>query len=274
MAGAIFRWRRWRWLLVPLLLFGLLLSMSDPLYRYAAARTPAFAFPACQKAWAHRGYAAAGGENSLAGIAEAFRRGAAGVEIDVLFDPELDDFVVSHDRPYTLFDGQPLRLESVLSRFPRSGLFWLDAKDLRKLSPWTAHQATHRLSALLERYGLTERAFVESSQPLYLSWLADQGVHTSYAISPNDRKYSASLYRLHAAVMKLAYAFVGADAISMTAARYTPVTAATFDEAAILLSTVNDAGMLRYLSARPEVKVVLTDEDHYAVTACADRPRR
>ena len=96
-------------------------------------------------------------------------------------------------------------------------------------------------------------------------------MHTSYAISPNDRKYSAPLYRLHAAFMKLAYAFVGADAISMTAARYTPVTAATFDEAAILLSTVNDAGMLRYLSARPEVKVVLTDEDHYAVTACATR---
>ncbi len=274
MAGATARWRRWRWLLVPLFLFGLLLSLSDLLYRQAAARASAFVFASCQKAWAHRGHAATGGENSLRAVAEAFRRGAAGVEIDVLFDPELDDFVVSHDRPYTLFDGRPLRLEAVLSSAPRNGLFWLDAKDLRKLSPWTAHQATHRLSALLERYGLTERAFVESSQPLYLSWLADQGVHTSYAISPNDRKYGAPLYRLHAAFMKLAYAFVGADAFSMNAARYTPVTAATFGEAAILLSTVNDAGLLRHLSALPEVKAILTDEDHYAVTACADRSRR
>ncbi len=274
MAGAVFRWRRWCWLLLPLLLFGLPLSLSDLLYRHAAARSPDFVFPTCRKVWAHRGHAATGGENSPQAVAEAFRRGAAGVEIDVLYDPELGDFVVSHDRPYTLFDGRPLRLESVLSAAPRHGLFWLDAKDLRKLSPWTAHQATRRLGALLERHGLTGRAFVESSQPLYLFWLRHQGVHTSYAVSPNDRKLGAPLYWLHAAFMKLAYAFAGADAVSMNAARYTPVTAATFDEAAVLLSTVNDAGLLRHLSTLPAVKVVLTDDDHYAVTACADRPRR
>ncbi|XAH25007.1 glycerophosphodiester phosphodiesterase [Xylophilus sp. GW821-FHT01B05] len=265
-ASAKHRW--WLWLLVPFLLLGLLLSLSDVLYQRAAAQARAFPFSGCQKVWGHRGYAATGGENSLQGVQEAFRRGAAGVEIDILFDRELDDFVVSHDRPYTLFGGHPLRLESVLSQYTGTGFFWLDAKDLRRLSPMAAHKATQRLAALIRRYQLTERAFVESSNALYVSWLAGQGIHTSYAVSPNDQKYSAPLYQLNAALMKLAYAFSGADAISMDVSRYTPVTAASFGGAAVLLSTVNDADALQHLSAIPEVKVILSDDDHYAISAC------
>lgn len=71
--------------------------------------------------------------------------------------------------------------------------------------------------------------------------------------------------------MKLAYAFAGAGAISMNATRYTPVTAATFGQVAVLLSTVNDPQALKLLSAIAEVKVILSDDDHYAITACTDR---
>jgi len=160
-----------------------------------------------------------------------------------------------------------------LSLATGAGFFWLDAKDLRKLSPFAARKATQRLAALIQRYQLTERAFVESSNALYLSWLADQGIYTSYAMSPNDKKYSAPVSLLNAAIFKLAYALGGAGAISMNASRYTPVTAATFGEVAVLLSTVNDAGALRHLSAIPQVKVILSDDDHYAITACTERPR-
>ena len=269
--------RRWPWLLAVFLLPAVLLSTallfaSDLLYRRAAARAPAFPFPACQKVWAHRGWAPAGGENSLQSVQGAFERGAAGVEIDILFDHELQDFVVSHDRPFTLFNGKPLRLETVLSRHTHgSGFFWLDAKDLRKLSPLAARKATQRLAALIQHYGLGERALVESGNPLYLSWLASRGVHTSYAVSPNDRRYAAPVYRLHAAVTKLGYALAGASAISMDISRYTPVAAATFDKAAVLLSTVNDPGTLLRLSGVPEVKVILSDHDHFELSACAGR---
>lgn len=272
MTATTIKRRWWPWLLAPLLLLGLLLSLSDVLYRCAITQAPAFPFSACQKIWGHRGYAATGGENSLPSVQAAFGRGAAGVEIDILFDRELNDFVVSHDRPYTLFYGKPLKLESVLAQYAGTGFFWLDAKDLRKLSPMTAHKATQRLAALIQRYQLTERAFVESSNPLYLAWLADQDIHTSYAVSPNSEQYSAPVYKLHTAVMKLAYTFGEVSAISMDASRYTPVTAATFGKAAVLLSTVNDTGALQRLSAIPEVKVILSDDDHYAMTACTGRP--
>lgn len=262
--------RRWLLaLLIPLFLLALLLVASDPLYRRAVAQAPAFPFPACQKVWGHRGYAADGGENSLRSVAAAFERGATGVEIDILYDRERDDFVVSHDEPYTLHDGQPLMLDTLLAAHGASGFFWLDAKDLRKLSPLTARKATARLAALIRQHGLGERAVVESRNALYLSWLADQGVYTSYLVSPNDQKYSALVYRLNAAVMKLGYALGGLGAISMNDYRYTPVTAATFGpEVAVLLSTVNDKAALQRWSAIPNVKVILSDDDHYALSAC------
>lgn len=136
--------RRWWWigLLVTLGLLASLLALSDDLCRRAVATAPAFPFDACRKVWAHRGLAASGGENSLQSVQAAFDRGAAGVGIDILFDAALVEFVVSHARPYALFDGQPLRLETMLARHADRGFFWLDAKDLRRLSPWRARQAT------------------------------------------------------------------------------------------------------------------------------------
>lgn len=258
-------------LLAPGLLAALL-ALSDVLYRRAAAAAPAFPFDACRKVWAHRGHAASGGENSLHSVQAAFDRGAAGVEIDILFDAALGDFVVSHDRPYALFDGQPLKLDTLLARHADRGFLWLDAKDLRRLSPWRARQATERLAALLQRHGLTGRALVESSHAPYLAWLAGRGVHTSYALSPNERKHSAPLHALHLSIMKLGYAWVGSGAISMTADRYTPGTAAAFGQVPVLLSTVNDATTSKRLSAIPAVKVILSDRDDYAVSACVADP--
>ncbi|MDM0022092.1 glycerophosphodiester phosphodiesterase [Variovorax saccharolyticus] len=271
MIAATSRRRWWALLLVPLLVFVSLLLLSETLYQRAIAQAPAFPFSACHKVWAHRGHAETGRENSLQSVKGAFERGAVGVELDILFDRELNDFLVSHDRPYALFDGNPLKLESVLSQYSASGFFWLDAKDLRKLSPPTAYKAAQRLSTIIQRHQLAERALVESSDPLSLHWLARQGVYTSLAVSPNDQKYSATVYKLNTALMKLAYAFAGAGAISMNAARYTPVTAATFGQVAVLLSTVNDPKALKLLSGIAEVKVILSDDDQYAITACTDR---
>ena len=103
--------RKWLWLLLPLALFAGLLAVSDTLFRQAVAKSPAFPFSACQKVWGHRGLVGSGDENSLRSVGAAFAHGAVGVEIDVLYDAALDDFVVSHDRPYTLYDGKPLHLE-------------------------------------------------------------------------------------------------------------------------------------------------------------------
>ena len=260
--------RKWLWLLLPLALFAGLLAVSDTLFRQAVAKSPAFPFSACQKVWGHRGLVGSGDENSLRSVGAAFAHGAVGVEIDVLYDAALDDFVVSHDRPYTLYDGQPLHLEAVLQHYGKAGFFWLDAKDLRKLSPLAARHATQRLADLVHRYQLSERALVESRSALYLAWLANKGIYTSYLISPNDQKYSAVVYQLNTRLMKLGYALGGLGAISMNDYRYTPTTAATFGKVAVLLSTVNDAEALKNWAAYPTVKVILSDEDHFALDAC------
>lgn len=265
--------RRLRWLgllVLPAAVIGGPLALSDVFYANAVARAPVLPFPACRKVWAHRGHAATGGANSLQSVEGAFARGAAGVEIDILFDHATADFVVSHARPYTLFGGKPLRLETVLSQHAGAGFFWLDAKDLRSLSPAAALEATQRLFELLRRHGLMRRALVESSNPLYVSWLAARGVPTSLSVSPNDQKYSAPVVGLHIAAIKLAYAFSGAGAISMTASRYTPGIALGFRGAPVLLSTVNDPVLLRHFAADPSVKVILSDDDHYSLASCAE----
>lgn len=260
--------RLWLLLLLPLAALGLLLALSEPLYQRALTQASAFPFPACQKIWAHRGYVGDGDENSLRSVQAAFARGAVGVEIDILYDHGLGDFVVSHDRPYTLFNGKPLLLETVLQQYGTAGFFWLDAKDLRKLSPLAARHATQRLADLVHRYQLSERVLVESRSALYLAWLANKGIYTSYLVSPNDQKYSALVYQLNTRLMKLGYALGGLGAISMNDYRYTPTTAATFGKVAVLLSTVNDAGALKNWAAYPTVKVILSDEDHFALDAC------
>ena len=264
--------RKWLWLLLPLALFAGLLAVSDTLFRQSVAKSPAFPFSACQKVWGHRGLVGSGDENSLRSVGAAFAHGAVGVEIDVLYDAALDDFVVSHDRPYTLYDGQPLHLEAVLQHYGKAGFFWLDAKDLRKLSPWTARKATARLAALIEKYQLQQRALVESRSALYLAWLANKGVYTSYLISPNDQKYSALVFKLNARLMKLGYALGGLGALSTNDFRYSETVAATFAPAPFLLSTVNNAQALQQWSARPEVKVILSDDDHFALSACQPHP--
>lgn len=266
------RYRKWLWLLLPVILLSLPLVLSDTLYQRAIAQAPAFPFPACQKVWAHRGYVGDGDENSLRSVQAAFQRGAVGVEIDILYDHALGDFVVSHDAPYTLFDGKPLLLETVLQHYGAAGFFWLDAKDLRKLSPWTARKATARLAALIEKYQLQQRALVESRSALYLAWLANKGVYTSYLISPNDQKYSALVFKLNARLMKLGYALGGLGALSTNDFRYSETVAATFAPAPFLLSTVNNAQALQQWSARPEVKVILSDDDHFALSACQPHP--
>lgn len=260
--------RLWLWLLLPLLAFFALLAASDTLFRHAVAHSPAFPFPACQKVWAHRGFVGDGDENSLRSVDAAFARGAVGVELDILYDTTLDDFVVSHDRPYTLFAGKPLLLQTMLQEYGHAGFFWLDAKDLRKLSPWTARKATDRLATLIRQYQLEQRALVESRSALYLAWLANKGIYTSYLISPNAKDYGPVIFALNSRLMKLGYALGHLGALSTNDFRYTPAVADSFTGAPFLLSTVNDAAALQQLATMPAVKVILSDDDHFALNNC------
>lgn len=143
------------------------------------------------KVWSTRGLTLNGPEivkdgeqNSVEAIARAFDQGAAGVEVDVFYDADLADFVVSHDRPYNLRNGSLLMLGDLLETLGDRGSIWLDWKKLRHLD---ADQMTSALEAL-DRYtakgGLKSRFFVEGEDPFNLSRCRHAGFPTIYDTHP------------------------------------------------------------------------------------------
>lgn len=265
------------WLLV-LLLFGLAIRWLAPgwidrQYQEAVAVRPKLSFEKCHKGWAHRGLVdttAGVQENTIASVRKAFEEGATGVEVDILYDAESERFFVSHDRPYQVgANGQPLELRTLLEQVGAEGMIWLDAKDLRELAPWTASTAVTHLVNLIQQLGMQDRILVESRNALYLSWLAEQGVHTSLMISPNQRKYSPVVFRANLYLAKYAYSWGPFTAFSMNDYRYTDgVVDGLGLEVPVLVSTVNDLESFQRYADNPAVAVVLTDRDFFAYRSC------
>jgi hypothetical protein len=220
------------------------------------------AFPvSCLEGWAHRGYVNPKlgiEENSLASYQKAIELGAAGIEMDVLYDVELDDFIVSHDTPYhTQEDGSFLHLQQALQTLPEIHV-WLDAKNLSGLWPWQASKATKRLSEILKASLRTKQVLVESRHPIYLSWLAEQGIHTTLMISPNPKANPLSMWAVIIA-SKLYFLMGDFSGVSTGFLRYTDAVQESFQSIPAYLSTVNDQQTIEAYKQQPQIKVFLTD---------------
>ncbi|WP_295802021.1 glycerophosphodiester phosphodiesterase [uncultured Microbulbifer sp.] len=265
------------WLLL-LVLFGLAIrwlapGWIDEQYREAVAGRPQLPGNVCRKGWGHRGLVNEDAnirENTVASVRNAFTAGAAGVEVDILYDRESGRFIVSHDRPYQRDeDGEPLDLRSLFEQVGSGGYFWLDAKDLRELAPWVASDAVAQLAGLIRELGMRERVFVESRHALYLSWLAEQGIHTSLMISPNEHKYSRGVFRANLYLAKLAYTWGPFSAFSMNDYRYTAGVAEELGvQVPVLVSTVNDRAAFQRFADSPAIAVVLTDRPFFDYRGC------
>jgi len=139
----------------------------------------------CHKVWAARGLVlegpditADGTQNSIGSIQLAFDEGARGTEVDVFFDTEMGHFIVSHDRPYNLKNGELLTLEALLEATGDRGYFWLDFKKLRLLDDAGLAAALAELEALTAENGLKQRFYVEGEDPFNLSVFRDAGFNT------------------------------------------------------------------------------------------------
>lgn len=260
-------------ILIPLTSIALLMTFWAPIwidrsFREASSAAPMF-FDKCRKAWAHRGFVGKGRENTVGSVRRAIERGATGVEVDILYDVETGRFMVSHNRPYQQTDGNILTLDQLFSRIEADTYYWLDAKDLSDLWPWQAKGAVKRLTMILEKHGLKERALVESRSPFYLAWLADHGIHTSYMVSPNEADYSAPIFWGNIYFMKLAYTLGPFSALSMNDDRYTRSVEQAFgSEVPILVSTVNNRSDFEYFAENPRIKIVLSDRNFYSFNNC------
>lgn len=125
-----------------------------------------------------------GNQNSIAAVTLAFERGATGVEVDVFYDAEMGDFVVSHDRPYNLKGGKPLMLSELWAATGALGCFWLDWKKLRHLDDSQLDDALARLREYADNYGIRERVFIEGEDPFHLSACRRAGFATIYDTHP------------------------------------------------------------------------------------------
>lgn len=239
--------------------------------------TPKSVYSNCRKVWGHRGYFKGGlVQNSIESISKAFDLGAAGVEIDVFYDEQTSRFVVSHDFPYNLKNGQLLTLKEVFEKTGNRGYFWLDFKNLGSLPPNVAETAAANLQHLLSELDLVDKAFVESKHLDNLTLVAQEGLYTSFWFPGHNIRtdhYFSFLISLCRVKSMLRCGEI--SAISMDYRQYAEVLHGTetrdlFPQMPIYLFTVNDRQTLSHLIEMENVKIVLSDEDYYldVVPAC------
>jgi glycerophosphoryl diester phosphodiesterase len=243
------------------------LAITDYQFR---AISPDVIYSGCFKVWAHRGFFRDGlEENSIDSFKKAFDLGAVGTELDIFYDLDLDGYIVSHDYPYNLKNGRTLKLKDVLEKVGKRGYFWLDFKNLEVLSKKDAQKATLRMLDLLEKYNLTDKAIIESTNPINLSILSKSGLYTSYWVMPettreeNFFKFWRDIYK-----MKFFFIYGNFSALSMNHYRFSENIERIFANIPVHLFTVNDKKRVKELVRKKNVKVILTDEKQFYLEKC------
>jgi len=139
----------------------------------------------CRKVWSARGlYENFHQQNSIESIGRAFEEGAMGVEVDVRYDIQMQDFIVSHDYPYNKKNGKTLKLSELFEALGDDRYFWLDFKRLRHLSEQQTQDAIQRLYDISQKNSLYERIYVEGEAPIKLSRYREAGLHTIFDTHP------------------------------------------------------------------------------------------
>ncbi len=139
----------------------------------------------CHKVWTARGlYGGGVDQNSIESIRHAFDEGAMGVEVDIRYDLELKDYIVSHDYPYNKKNGKILFLSELFDALGDHHFFWLDFKAIRRLTEEQAIEAAARLTAISQKNDLKNRIYIESSNPTNLSLFKQAGFHSIFDTQP------------------------------------------------------------------------------------------
>jgi len=175
------------------------------------------------KIWASRGlYKNKAEQNSIASMKRAFDNGALGVEVDFSYDMEMDRFIISHDHPkkdkngkliYTFKDGKLLTLEKLFIQTGENHYFWLDYKNLDKLSDAQTYKAIERLEKISKIRSIKKRLYIEGSNPFKLSLYTDAGFKTILGIHPLHESVIFSSIVVNA--YKIAYFFRNITALAM-----------------------------------------------------------
>lgn len=224
-------------------------------------------YDGCLKVWAHRGYASEHEMNSLESFRHAFDLGAAGVELDILYTPETARFMVAHNLPSPSGEKRALHLDELFEELGDKGYFWLDIKNLRELSRKDIVEAADSLHDLLDRYSLKDRAIVESKIAQGLASFSERKIFTSLWITPGrddswfDSRVKTLLYRIRFLRGRF-------SAFSMNYLNYTPYVQNSLGDVPVHLFTINDPDEIRKYQDKKNVRIILSDENHYSMDSC------
>ena len=170
----------------------------------------------CKKVWSSRGiYQTVAEQNSIQSLQSAFSSGYMGAEVDLFYDVKTDRFIISHDRPkklangellYTKKNNEILTLEKLFKQVGKANYFWLDYKNLGRITEEQTTTAIERLLTITAfDPALRQRIYIEGSNPLMLSRYTDAGFRTIFGIHPPpDNHWLASV---GVNIFKMAYYF-------------------------------------------------------------------
>lgn len=234
----------------------------------------------CQQIWAHRGLTTKAEENSLEAFQAAINQGARGIELDVFFNSEKDQFIVSHD-PVTdsssiestsedTTNSKRLVLETVFQSFGNQTYYWLDFKNLYQLSIKERQQALDKLEALSINHVHKSQIIVESIGVHTLQSFTQANFITSYWVTLTS-DFDSLTYAIHAFKIKIKYLLGQFSAISTDIDNFSTQFQMHFPTIPTLLFTLNQESQILTLADKSNVKVILTDEPLYELqTGCVD----
>jgi len=245
-------------------------------------------YDGCDKIWSARGlYDSANShsdQNSISSIRRAFEHKASGAEVDFYYDVKSNRFIVSHDKPkkglngeliYTEKEGGILTLEHLFKALGDGHYFWLDYKNLDRLSQPEADAAIKRLTAISNN-SLRERLYIEGSNPLKLSVYTQAGFKTILGIHPlpESNVFSAIVVDAY----KIAYYFSDITGLAMPYGKlgkpiYGPKTRERLLTIPVFLFHVPDEiTLLNNLIQQEQLKVLLVGRDssinRFSINAC------
>ena len=278
-----------QWVLQSLLfVIGFIMTISVMATVYTDYQLRAQIYPDvydnCYKVWAARGLnpgnkniTHTGTQNSIESIQLAFDSGAHGTEVDIYFDTQRGEFIVSHDIPYNLKNGEILTLESLFDATSEAEYFWLDFKKMRHLDFKQLDQSVAELERLAARKDLKRRIYVEGEAPFSLAAYRDAGFKTIFDTHPlvDSHPLTPAIINLYKTVFYFGgYSVMGLNYGGIDAPIYGKVTQASLAGIPVFVYHVDDdAETLKLLSMMKAVRVILVENhslNRYSVNACPD----
>jgi len=234
------------------------------------------AYNSCHKIWSARGVYGNDGieQNSLRSLQQGFGAGALGVEVDLHYDVKMKKFIISHDYPtrgesgeliYTKKEGKLLTLEEVFEKFSTKYYFWMDYKNLGKISSQETSEAIARLLEITQKNSLRERIYIEGTHPLKLAEYTDAGFKTIFDIQPLPQSSFTTKV-----VLELYKAFYARGGFTVLGMHYGKIDNPTYgdkmkkilgDIPVFLYHVPDDSALLEQFLENEQIRVMLVGRD-------------